>query len=123
MSQGLVVTNRESTIGSLSQFSQNFPFSAVIVISPKDIFLVDGLSLLRNAAFSQEGTSEKIGDSFDGFNKGLIRDFKIVVGFNIRCISVVHSRVLIDEGRVLIMDRELFRAHEEHVFQEVSEAQ
>ncbi len=84
---------------------------------------MDGLSLFADTAFSEKGASKKVGDSFDCFVKGFVGNLKIVICLNIRRVRVVHAWILVDKGRVLVVDGVLFRAHEEHMLKEVSETE
>ncbi len=123
MGEGLVVTDWESTVGSLSQVSQDFPFSAVVIIGPEDIFFMDSLGFFGDTAFGEEGSSEEVGDSFGGFEKCFVGNFEVVIGFNIGCVCIVHAWVLVYERWVFVVDWEFLWTHKQHMFEEMGQTQ
>jgi hypothetical protein len=53
----------------------------------------------------------------------IVGDLEVIVGLLIGSIGIVHSRIQGHELRILVVFGKFTRAHEQHVFEEVSQSQ
>jgi len=109
-------------ISSTGKVLQDLPLPTVVLADPQHTFLMNCLHLLLHALAWKQGLDEKITNALDGFRKLSCAYLELIIGFILASICIVEARVEGDELRVFVVSGEFFRAHEEHVLQEVSQS-
>lgn len=86
------------------------------------VFAVDRLHLTIGLIFAEERRDEELRESVESAFEGLVGNLELVVGVGKTRVSIAVAAIVLDEFGVFIFAGVLFRAHEQHVLQEMGRA-
>ena len=94
----------------------------LVILQGHVVLGVDGVHLTSSHRVTQKRAQEELCKAIKSFSEGLVRHLEVIVRVRQVGVGVAVAAVIADELSVLALIWVFFRAHEKHMFEEVSHA-